>query len=372
MREVHGYRLADHVWSEVAAAAVATVPLLGDEGVLTGAICRRGTPLPVNGRTYHPLLFGYPDENGIDMLWLSDDGRLLMSECKPRCVKPAADLSEVSRHFVAFASRTLSSMLDLCRNRAHHQSPDAVSRLQRWFQSGVRPDWTFGEIADRGRLQIGIVYEGPLPSVIELTGGLPVVVASFQFNENLDTFVVDAGMVGDDIAPSGLRAAVSDCAKPHEAQLQKNRATSKRVHRSVESVIQYYMELPDTMPARTIVSTLLTWPFSPAAGTGTSEPYSLSLRIRNHDGKLVPFIWFHHQAKMHVQPNIRSYCVDGRYETGHAEMNRMFVELGRLPTAEPTGRDGLNFQVARFAPADIDKFLGIVKAILNGAGIEVP
>jgi hypothetical protein len=64
MREVHGFRLADHVWSEVATATVATVRLQGGEGALTGAIYRRGTPLPVNGRTYHPILFGQPHPAG--------------------------------------------------------------------------------------------------------------------------------------------------------------------------------------------------------------------------------------------------------------------------------------------------------------------
>jgi hypothetical protein len=372
MREAHGFRLVDDAWSEVAVADVEVVALQGDEGVLTGAICRWGTPLPVNGRTYHPVLFGYPDENGVDMLWLSDDGWLLMTECKKRCTNPAADLSQVCQHFVAYGERTLSSILTLCRDRARHQSADAVVRLQRWFESGVDPEWTFGELADRGRLRMGVVYAGILPPALDLPDGLPVVVASFQFSGRLDAFVVDAGMVGEDTAPSALRAAISDCAKPHEARLQRNRQTSKRVHRSVEPVVQYYTGLPDTMPAKKIVSTLLAWQLSPAAGTGASEPNSLRLRIRNRDRKLVPFIWLHDQARLHVEPNIRSYCVDGRYGTAYEEMNSMFVDLGRLPTAEPTGGGGWNLRIARFSPADVDRFLGIVKAILHGAGNDVP
>ncbi len=368
MRELHGFRLADGGWKAIAPDEAVTAALQGDEGVLTGAICRKDTPMPVNGQVYRPLLYGYPDENGIDLLWLSDDGRLLITECKRRCVDPGADLSQICQHLVAHGAQPLSSVLQLCQTRLHHQSTDAVRRLQGWFDSGVHSQWTLWDLAARGRLGLGIVYADALPPALELTPEMSVVVAAFRFSESLDAFIVDAGTIGTATTPSDTLAAISRYAEQHAALLESNRATSVRVHRSVAPVVEYYMGLPDTMPAKALVSKLLAWKLSPAAGTGKSEPNSLRLRIRNRDGKLVPFIWFHDQAKLHVEPNIRSYCADGRFGMPYEEMNQLFGKLGRLPTAEATGGGGWNFRVARFKPNDIETFLDIVKTILEAAG----
>lgn len=306
MRELHGFKFLDGAWRAVLPDDVETTALQGDEGVLTGAICTRGAPLPVNGRVYRPLVFGYPDENGIDLLWLADDGRLLITECKKHCVDPDADFSQLCQEFMAYGAHPLSSILRLCQVRAPHQAADAISRLQAWFSTGADPKWSFRDLVERGALDLGVVYADMLPPKIRLTAKMKAVVAAFKFSKCLDGLVVEAGTIGTASAASEDLASISCCAKHHTALLQRNRATSARVHRPVASVVDYYMGLPDTAPAKKIVVSLISWRLSPAAGTGKSEPQSLRLRVPNGAGKDVPLIWFRDQTRLHVEPNIRA------------------------------------------------------------------